>query len=231
MIYLLLFSSFIVVIQRALALSIMPSLITDKIRNHKSIGSALHAGGVQGDATTGNNQIILGSTANNFLASAFAALDEREQYDTVLTGLCAKILDETATTSTNAQDPANKIAIDATLTPSQRAYEKLKDPISLLQEMNNRNISASARSLVALVDVRDGPRRFMLHLFPRVTTTIFFFLPLYSTFILGCKFNTRCTSHGNCTFSIHTKWTRIVLRLETSNHNTFSLLCQFTRSS
>jgi hypothetical protein len=69
------------------------------------------------------------------LSSAFSALDESEQYDAVLTGLCAKILDQ----------------------PSLRGdevSEALKDPIQLLQEMNSRRVKASGRSLMALIDVR-----------------------------------------------------------------------------
>ena len=66
------------------------------------------------------------------LASAFAALDETDQYDAVLTGLCAKILDET---------------------PSVACWSALQDPISLLKEMNARKVAASGRSLMALIDV------------------------------------------------------------------------------
>jgi len=65
------------------------------------------------------------------LASAFAALDETDQYDAVLTGLCAKILDET---------------------PSVACWSALQDPISLLKEMNARKVAASGRSLMALID-------------------------------------------------------------------------------
>lgn len=64
------------------------------------------------------------------LASAFAALDEGDQYDAVLTGLCAKILDEDAD-----EEGA------------------LQDPITLMKEMNARRVKASGRSLMALIDV------------------------------------------------------------------------------
>mmetsp|Transcript_13481 Transcript_13481/g.20874 ORF Transcript_13481/g.20874 Transcript_13481/m.20874 type:complete len:461 (-) Transcript_13481:368-1750(-) len=65
------------------------------------------------------------------LASAFAALDETEQYDAVLTGLCAKILDDDT---------------------DEETREALKDPIKLMQEMNARRVTASGRSLMALID-------------------------------------------------------------------------------
>lgn len=64
------------------------------------------------------------------LASAFAALDEGDQYDAVLTGLCAKILDEDA-----------------------EEEGALQDPITLMKEMNARRVKASGRSLMALIDV------------------------------------------------------------------------------
>ena len=66
------------------------------------------------------------------LASAFANLAENDQYDAVLTGLCAKILDETS---------------------DEKAISSLQDPISLVREMNGRNVEASGRSLMALIDV------------------------------------------------------------------------------
>ena len=70
------------------------------------------------------------------LASAFTALDERDQYDAVLTGLCAKILDQPA---------AGPVDPDTDL---------LRDPMQLVEEMNQRRISASPRSLMAYIDVR-----------------------------------------------------------------------------
>jgi hypothetical protein len=49
-------------------------------------------------------------------------------------------------------DPA-QIGKEATLTPSQLALEKLKDPIRLVAEMNQKRVKASSRSLMALIDV------------------------------------------------------------------------------
>jgi hypothetical protein len=76
--------------------------------------------------------VLGGDSARSKLASAFAALAENDQYDAVLTGLCAKILDET---------------------PNAQCLSALQDPISLLQEMNGRRVAASGRSLMALIDV------------------------------------------------------------------------------
>ena len=66
------------------------------------------------------------------LASAFSNLAENDQYDAVLTGLCAKILDDTS---------------------EEKAISSLQDPVSLVVEMNGRNVKASGRSLMALIDV------------------------------------------------------------------------------
>jgi hypothetical protein len=70
------------------------------------------------------------------LASAFTALDERDQYDAVLTGLCAKILDQ----------PGGA--------PVEPTTQALRDPMQLVEEMNTRQIKASPRSLMAFIDVR-----------------------------------------------------------------------------
>jgi hypothetical protein len=68
------------------------------------------------------------------LLNAFTNLGTADQYDAVLTGLCAKILDDT-TMKTN----------DATVA--------LQDCMNLLNEMNTSRITASSRSLMALIDV------------------------------------------------------------------------------
>ena len=79
----------------------------------------------------GASRIIpMAQSGKSQLAAAFTALDESDQYDAVLTGLCAKILDG------QQEGPVN-----------------LDDPASLLREMNERSIQASPRSLMALVDV------------------------------------------------------------------------------
>lgn len=67
------------------------------------------------------------------LFSAFAALSLPDQYDAVLTGLCAKLLDN------------NNKSLDG---------QALQDPMQLVQEMNEKNIPASPRSIMALIDVR-----------------------------------------------------------------------------
>jgi hypothetical protein len=74
------------------------------------------------------------------LFNAFVALSDVDQYDAVLTGLCAKLLDDTTITTS------------ATDTPLE---ERLQDPMQLLQEMNQKRLVASPRSLMALLDVRN----------------------------------------------------------------------------
>lgn len=72
------------------------------------------------------------------LTSAFAALDETDQYDAVLTGLCAKILD-----TGKVEDMA-----EAAVSP----LGVMEQPLKLLGEMNLRKVPASPRSLSALID-------------------------------------------------------------------------------
>ena len=86
----------------------------------------------------------------SLLASAFEALNDDDKYDAVLTGLCSKILDG------KLELTPQQIGKEATLTPSQLSLEKLKDPIRLVEEMNQRGVKASGRSLMALIDVSNA---------------------------------------------------------------------------
>lgn len=86
-----------------------------------------------GQETFAEGLVAAGSSLQSQLASAFSNLDESDQYDAVLTGLCAKILDEPSLSG-------DEVII------------ALKDPINLLGEMNSRRVSAGSRSLMALVD-------------------------------------------------------------------------------
>ena len=87
------------------------------------------------DSAISGGLMSIGSALQSQLVSAFTALDESDQYDAVLTGLCAKILD-------NPSKSGDQVTV------------ALQDPIQLLQEMNGRRIPASGRSLMALIDVR-----------------------------------------------------------------------------
>jgi hypothetical protein len=82
----------------------------------------------------GKGLLAMGNSLQSQLASAFSALDESDQYDAVLTGLCAKILDQPSLSG-------------------DEVIVALQDSISLLEEMNLRKVSAGSRSLMALVDV------------------------------------------------------------------------------
>jgi hypothetical protein len=101
-------------------------------RNEKSSTASTTEGG---SSNSGAMSWMMNSLAvddpKSRLASAFAALDETDQYDAVLTGLCAKILD--------SKDLEAKAELDG--------------PIQLLQEMNARRVKASGRGLMALIDV------------------------------------------------------------------------------
>jgi len=97
-------------------------------------GGGMPNGGDSGDGSFSSRIIPAAMTGKSQLAAAFTALDESDQYDAVLTGLCAKILDDNSATT------------------AERGTT-LDDPIALLTEMNQRKISVSPRSLMALIDV------------------------------------------------------------------------------
>ena len=104
----------------------------NRVRSSSSLGA--EATNTETSQVSGGLMSI-GSALQSQLVSAFTALDESDQYDAVLTGLCAKILD----------DPSKS---------GDQVTVALQDLIQLLQEMNSRRIPASGRSLMALIDVR-----------------------------------------------------------------------------
>ena len=75
--------------------------------------------------------MILATDSDRLLNVAFSSLNEKDKYETVLTGLCAKIIDGGA---------AN-------------AKEGIVDPMRLLEEMNSSRIVAGARGIIGLIDV------------------------------------------------------------------------------
>lgn len=96
--------------------------------------SASQSSDQDGKESFAEGLVAAGSSLQSQLASAFSNLDESDQYDAVLTGLCAKILDEPTMSG-------------------DEVIVALEDPINLLEEMNTRRVSAGSRSLMALVDV------------------------------------------------------------------------------
>eukprot|EP00956_Cyclotella_meneghiniana_P008097 scaffold10780_cov78-Cyclotella_meneghiniana.AAC.6 len=76
-----------------------------------------------------NGGMILASD-KNLLNMAFSSLDDKDKYETVLTGLCAKVIDGDISS----------------------AKEGLVDPIRLIEEMNSSRILAGPRSIISLVD-------------------------------------------------------------------------------
>ena len=70
----------------------------------------------------------------NLLNMAFSSLNDKDKYETVLTGLCAKVIDG----------------------GSASAKEGLVDPIRLIEEMNGSRIVAGPRSIISLIDVSSG---------------------------------------------------------------------------
>jgi hypothetical protein len=82
-----------------------------------------------GSTMEGGGMILAGD--KNLLNTAFSSLDDKDKYETVLTGLCAKVIDG----------------------GSSSAKEGLIDPIRLIEEMNSSRIVAGPRSIISLIDV------------------------------------------------------------------------------
>ena len=120
--YLILSSSFQP--HQALAF-VTPSSYSSPRHSSSSSSSSLHE--------KNNNSLILASdVVNQQLNEAFSSLNDKDKYETVLTGLCAKIID-------GGEKNANK--------------ESLMDPLRLLEEMNSSGIIAGPRGVIGLIDV------------------------------------------------------------------------------
>eukprot|EP00549_Striatella_unipunctata_P008448 CAMPEP_0118714294 /NCGR_PEP_ID=MMETSP0800-20121206/26103_1 /TAXON_ID=210618 ORGANISM="Striatella unipunctata, Strain CCMP2910" /NCGR_SAMPLE_ID=MMETSP0800 /ASSEMBLY_ACC=CAM_ASM_000638 /LENGTH=462 /DNA_ID=CAMNT_0006620063 /DNA_START=445 /DNA_END=1833 /DNA_ORIENTATION=- len=96
--------------------------------NYLSMTSDFSSGNDGGDLVQSSSS---GGKISSSLAEVFEGLSEEDRYDAVLTGLCARILD-------------NENEVNTT---------SIEDPIQLLDEMNGRNVMASPRGIMALIDV------------------------------------------------------------------------------
>ena len=81
--------------------------------------------------SSNTGDIALARDGDRLLNVAFSALDDRDKYETVLTGLCAKVIDGGAANSKNG----------------------LVDPIRLMEESNTNGITIGPRGVISLVDV------------------------------------------------------------------------------
>lgn len=71
----------------------------------------------------------MASESDRLLNAAFSSLDDKDKYETVLTGLCAKLI----------EDPSN-------------TKEGLGDPMKLVDEMTSQGISVGPRGMIGLID-------------------------------------------------------------------------------
>lgn len=107
---------------------------------------------LQAEPSEKESGLILSSDlANSILTSAFASLKEEDKYDTVLTGLCAKILDVKTNIGSNPSSEDGDESGSAVVESNKE--DIMKGPMDLMKEMNSRKIKASPRSISALVDV------------------------------------------------------------------------------
>lgn len=125
-------------------------LLYETARDDSSSSSSPVNGGGGGLVTTTAQQQQQQDNEDNVvktqLFAAFTNLGAADQYDAVLTGLCAKILDQNTD-----HDAMSSSSSSATQTA---AAASLQDCTDLLQEMNEQKIAASPRSLMAMMDVR-----------------------------------------------------------------------------
>mmetsp|Transcript_35174 Transcript_35174/g.51714 ORF Transcript_35174/g.51714 Transcript_35174/m.51714 type:complete len:486 (+) Transcript_35174:101-1558(+) len=82
------------------------------------------------ESTANNGEMVLARDGDRLLNVAFSNLDDRDKYETVLTGLCAKVIDGGAANSKNG----------------------LVDPIRLMEESNSNGITIGPRGIISLVD-------------------------------------------------------------------------------
>ena len=83
------------------------------------------------DNPPNTGEIALARDGDRLLNVAFSALDDKDKYESVLTGLCAKVIDGGAANSKNG----------------------LVDPIRLMEESNTNGIAIGPRGIISLVDV------------------------------------------------------------------------------
>mmetsp|Transcript_17050 Transcript_17050/g.30606 ORF Transcript_17050/g.30606 Transcript_17050/m.30606 type:complete len:509 (+) Transcript_17050:78-1604(+) len=96
-----------------------PEKSSIQTRHHAMPNSAMERG-----------EMILASENDRLLNAAFSSLNAKDKYETVLTGLCAKIIDGGAAT----------------------AKEGMVDPVRLMEEMNSGGIAVGPRGVIGLID-------------------------------------------------------------------------------
>eukprot|EP00523_Entomoneis_sp_CCMP467_P008017 CAMPEP_0168730682 /NCGR_PEP_ID=MMETSP0724-20121128/6858_1 /TAXON_ID=265536 /ORGANISM="Amphiprora sp., Strain CCMP467" /LENGTH=470 /DNA_ID=CAMNT_0008777631 /DNA_START=78 /DNA_END=1490 /DNA_ORIENTATION=+ len=116
-----------------LATTSSPPLTTTKLLPSSPLWAANDAEGANDNESSG---LLLQKDAKSQLFASFSALSLADQYDAVLTGLCAKILDGTLEAKSDDEERGSQ----------------LSDPMQLLQEMNDKRLVASPRSIMALID-------------------------------------------------------------------------------
>ena len=107
--------------------SVSSSPLLQSNNHNNNIIGPLHA---QNSAME-RGEMILASDSDRLLNAAFSSLNDRDKYETVLTGLCAKVIDGGA----------------------DNAKEGLVDPMRLMEEMNASGIMSGARGIIGLIDV------------------------------------------------------------------------------
>ena len=106
-----------------------PRLASVRQSPHDVHTTRLHQYQQQDDGGS-SGSMMLASESGRLLNAAFSSLDDKDKYETVLTGLCAKLI----------EDPSN-------------AREGLGDPMKLVDEMTSQGIAVGPRGMIGLIDV------------------------------------------------------------------------------
>jgi len=103
---------------------------TQKIATSRNSGARVPTGVFERNGSVMESGEMILAKDNRLLDIAFSSLDDKDKYETVLTGLCAKVIDGGAATATAG----------------------LVDPIRLIEEMNSSGIVAGQRGIISLID-------------------------------------------------------------------------------
>lgn len=129
------------------------------------------------ERSSNSGEMVLARDGDRLLNVAFSALDDRDKYETVLTGLCAKVIDGGAANSKNG----------------------LVDPIRLMEESNSNGITIGPRGIISLIDVS-----VIMYVIVSAVCCLLHRLITSHEFVpigIGYCFDIRCAYHGKGTFA------------------------------
>lgn len=131
------------------------------------------------ESSPNSGEMVLARDGERLLNVAFSALDDRDKYETVLTGLCAKVIDGGAANSKNG----------------------LVDPIRLMEESNSNGITIGPRGIISLVDVSVNMLLWIVAAVCFIDLKSHGFEYLFVPIGIGYCVDIRCACYGKDTFA------------------------------